>query len=123
MAHPMSTSLAEGQSTNRPSLFSGINFPYWKARMKIYIQTVDYHLWKVILKGPQIPSIKIDGIDIPKPEEDWDDNDMRMGELNAKAMNVLYFALDSTKFNRISTCSTAKKKMEQIRSYMRKLHK
>ena len=76
--------------------------------MKIYVQAVDYHLWKVILKGPQIPLIKVDGIDIPKPEEDWDDNDMKLGELNAKAMNVLYCALDSTKFNRIFTCSTAK---------------
>ena len=59
------------------------------------------------MNGPQIPLIKVNGIDIPKPEEDWDDNDMRMGELNAKAMNVLYCALDSTEFNRISTCTSA----------------
>ena len=117
MANPMSTSLAEGQSTNRPLLFSGTNFPYWKARIKIYIQAIDYHLWKVILKGPQISSIKIDGIDIPKPEEDWDDNDMRMGKLNAKEINVLYCTLNSIEFNRIFTYSTAKKNLEQIRSY------
>ena len=59
------------------------------------------------MNGPQIPLIKVNGIDIPKPEEDWDDNDMRMGELNAKAMNVLYCALDSTEFNQISTCTIA----------------
>ena len=59
------------------------------------------------MNGPQIPLIKVNGIDIPKPEEDWDDNDMKMGELNAKAMNVLYCALDSTEFNRISTCTSA----------------
>ena len=92
----MSTSLAEGQSTNRPSLFSGINFSYWKARMKIYIQVINYHLWRVILKGPQIFLIRVNGIGIPKPKEDWDDNDMRMRKFNAKAMNVLYCALDST---------------------------
>ena len=71
-------------------------------------------MWKVILKGPQIPSIKIDGIDIPKPEEDWDDNDMRMRELNAKTMNVLYYALDSTEFNRIFTCNTAKEIWDKL---------
>ena len=103
----MSTSLAEGQSTNRPPLFSGTIFSYWKARMKIYIQVINYHLWRVILKGPQILLIRVNGIDIPKPEEDWGDNDMRMGELNAKAMNVLYYALDSTEFNQIFTCTTA----------------
>ena len=70
MAHPMSTSLAEGQSTNRPSLFTSINFPYWKARMKRYIQAVDYHLWKVIFRVSQISMIRVDGINIPKFEED-----------------------------------------------------
>ena len=105
----MSTSLAKGQSTNRPPLFSGSNYPYWKARMKIYIQAVNYHLWRVIVNGPQIPLIKVNGIDIPKPEEDRDDNDMRMEELNAKAMNILYYALDSTKFNRIFMCTTTQK--------------
>ena len=105
----MSTSLAEGQSTNRPLLFSSTNFPYWKARIKIYIQAVNYHSWRVILKGPQISLIRVNGIDIPKPEEDWDDNDMRIGELNVKAMNILYCALDSTKFNRVFTCTTAQK--------------
>ena len=43
--------------------------------------------------------IRVDGIDIPKPDEDWYDNDMIMGELNAKAMNLLYYALDSNEFN------------------------
>ena len=76
--------------------------------MKIYIQAIDYYLWKVIFKGPQIPTIRVDGINIPKPKEHWDDNDMKMEELNAKAMNVLYCALDSTEFNQISTCSTTK---------------
>ena len=104
MAHPMSTSLAEGQSTNRPSMFIGVNFLHWKARIKIYIQIVDYHLWNVIYKEPQILIIRVDGIDILKPEEDWDDNDIKMEKLNAKAMNVLYCALDSTEFNQIFTC-------------------
>ena len=61
------------------------------------------------MKGPQIPSIRVDGVDILKPEEDWNDNNMTIGKLNAKSMNVLYCALDSTKFNRISTYNTAKK--------------
>ena len=82
--------------------------------MKIYIQAIDYHLWKVIHKGPQISIIRVDGIDIPKPEEDLDDNDIKMGELNAKVMNVLYCALDSTKFNQISTCSTAKEIWDKL---------
>ena len=47
--------------------------------MRIYIQAVDYHLWKVIFRDPQIPMIRVDGVDISKPGEDWDDNDIKMG--------------------------------------------
>jgi len=77
--------------------------------MKIYIQAIDFQLWKVILKGPHAPMIKIDGVDVPKLEEEWDEYDMKLRELNAKAMNLLYCALDSSEFNRIFTCSLAKK--------------
>jgi len=45
--------------------------------MKIYIQAIDFQLWKVILKGPSIPMIKVDSMDVPKPEEDWDEHDMK----------------------------------------------
>ena len=82
--------------------------------MKIYIQAIDYYLWKVIYKRPQIFIIKVDGIDIPKAGEDWDDNDMKMEELNAKAINVLYYALDSIEFNRISTCITTKEIWDRL---------
>ena len=51
--------------------------------------------------------IRVNGINILKSEEDWDDNDIRMKKLNAKAMNILYYALDSTEFNQIFTCTTA----------------
>ena len=34
---------------------------------------------------------------------------MKMIELNAKTMNVLYYALDTNKFNKISTYAFAKK--------------
>ena len=76
-----------------------MNYGYWKARMKIFIQSIDFQLWKVIMKGPYIPTINVDGVDMPKPEEDWDDQEMKKGELNAKAMNLLYCAIDPNEFN------------------------
>ena len=93
MAIQMSASLVEGQSTNRPPLFNGTNYTYWKACMHIYIQELDYQLWRVIIKGPHTPTIKVDDSEIFKPEEDWDEHDMRMIELNAKVMNILYYVL------------------------------
>jgi len=31
---------AEGASINRPLLFSGVNYPFWKIKMKIFIESL-----------------------------------------------------------------------------------
>ena len=73
--------------------------------MRIYIQAVDYDLWRIISNGPRFPR----GADGKlKEEKDFDENDLKLMSLNSKAMNVLYCSLDSNEFNRISGCDTAK---------------
>ena len=109
MATQVGTSLAEGQSTNRPPLFNGSNYTYWKARIKIFIQALDYDMWSIIVNGPHTPTKIIDGVESTKPEREWDEVDKKMAQLNAKAMNILYCALDANEFNHISTCMSAKK--------------
>ena len=51
----------------------------------------------------------VNGVATPKLEDDWDEQDIKKIELNAKAMNLLYYALDHNEFNRDSTCSSTKK--------------
>ena len=114
MATQVGTSLAERQSTNRPSLFNGSNYTYWKARMKIFIQILDYDMWSIIVNGPHTPTKIIDGVESTKLEKEWDEVDKKMAQLNAKAMNVLYCALDANEFNRISTCMSAKKIWDRL---------
>ena len=41
----------EGHATNRPPLFEGIDYSYWKMRIKYYIQSVDYQCWECIESG------------------------------------------------------------------------
>ena len=76
--------------------------------MRIYVQSVDYELWRIIVSGPKNPTIKVEGKDVPKPEPTWDENDLKMLQSNFKAMNVLYCALDPNEYNRISSCESAK---------------
>ena len=76
--------------------------------MRIYVQSIDYNIWRTIIKGPYLPTIMVNSIASLKPEEDWDEQDIKNIELNAKAMNLLYCALDPNEFNRISTCSSVK---------------
>jgi len=72
------------------------------------MNSIDYNLWRVVDKGPHIPSIVVNGVSIPKLEEDRDENDIKQSEINAKAMNLLYCILDPSELNRISTCTSAK---------------
>ena len=49
----------------------------------------------------------IDGEESTKPEKEWDEVDKKLAQLNAKAMNVLYCALDVSEFNHISKIGRA----------------
>ena len=64
---------SEGQSTSSPPYFDGINYTGWKARMKIYLQSVDYQLWLNVSNGPYIPIKMVNNIEVPKLEEEFDD--------------------------------------------------
>ena len=79
--------------------------------MKIYIQSVDYKYWRIIVNGLKIPTKKIERKDAPKPESDWDEIDLKILQSNAKAMNVLYCALDTNRYNRILNCESNKRNM------------
>ncbi|KAH9792972.1 hypothetical protein KPL71_004365 [Citrus sinensis] len=98
----------EGQSTIRPPYFDGNDYPYWKIRMRIYLQALDYEIWEIVNDGPFMPLTKNEvGEDIPKPSRDWNEFEKRKASLNSKAMNVLFCALDKKEFHRVSSCESA----------------
>ncbi|KAI5682331.1 hypothetical protein M9H77_03559 [Catharanthus roseus] len=45
----------EGSSKNRPPLFNGTNYTFWKLRIKIYIFSINFDLWSIVEKGPFVP--------------------------------------------------------------------
>jgi len=57
----------EGASINRPPLFCGLNFQFWKVRMKIFMESLDKGIWDAIGNGPFIPKFEKDGSVIEKP--------------------------------------------------------
>ncbi|GAV79841.1 UBN2 domain-containing protein, partial [Cephalotus follicularis] len=76
--------------------------------MTIFLQSLDYQLWHIIVNGPRMPTRRIDGVVSPKPENEYNDNDFRILQLNSKAKHVLFCALGPNEFNRISSCDSAK---------------
>ena len=74
-----------------------------------YIQALDYDCWKVIVKGPHIPTKMVGTVKVPKNEDEWTADKTKLIQLNAKAISNLYCALSPQEYNRVSACDPAKK--------------
>ena len=63
----------------------------------------------LIKNGPLIPTVtKEDGKVIIKKPEEFDGDDYKMMEKNAKVKKLLYFGLGPDEYTRISKCESAK---------------
>ncbi|VFQ70889.1 unnamed protein product [Cuscuta campestris] len=106
--------IGEGQSTSRPPLFDGTNYTYWKERMRIYIRSTNFQLWLVIKKGEETPMKKVDEKLVPKTEDEFDAEDIKKVENYAKAINMLYYAVNPDDYRKISCCTTAKEMWDKL---------
>ena len=88
----------ERQSIQRPSLFDGSNYNYWKCKMRIYLQSFNLEIWQIVESEYTPPTTLVD---------EWTNNDKKLMQTNAKAMNALFCALEKNEFNRVSNCKTA----------------
>ncbi|VFQ83813.1 unnamed protein product [Cuscuta campestris] len=106
--------IGEGQSTSRPPLFDGINYTYWKGRMRIYIRSTNFQLWLVIKNDEETPMKKVDEKLVPKNEDKFDAKDIKKVENYAKAINMLYCAVNPDDYRKISCCTIAKEKWDKL---------
>ena len=56
MANTPRSQILEGRYTNRPPLFIGSDYGYWKIKMTTYVKAQDYYIWKVIVNDPHVPT-------------------------------------------------------------------
>ena len=73
-----------------------------------YLSKQVYEVWRIILNGPIIPTKKVGDQEVVKQEEEWDANDLKSAQLNAKAIYILFYALEANEYNRVSLCENAK---------------
>ncbi|GAV61999.1 LOW QUALITY PROTEIN: UBN2 domain-containing protein, partial [Cephalotus follicularis] len=76
--------------------------------MTIFIQSLDYNLRDLIVDGPNLPTTRNNGEQIPKPRSSYNDEDRRRVQMNAKAKLIIICAINSSDFNRVSSCISAK---------------
>ena len=43
------SSFVKGQSIHRPPFFDGTNYNYWKCRMQVYLKSIVFDLWDIII--------------------------------------------------------------------------
>ncbi|GAV81333.1 LOW QUALITY PROTEIN: UBN2 domain-containing protein, partial [Cephalotus follicularis] len=67
--------------------------------MTIFIQSLDYQLWNIIVNGPKAPSKIVEGVVTPKSENEFDDNDVKLLQLNSNAKHVLFCAVYAVELN------------------------
>ncbi|RYA57082.1 hypothetical protein DD599_25685 [Enterobacter cloacae complex sp. CH23B] len=59
----------ERRYINRPLIFVGEGYHYWKTRMQIFIKAIDLNIWEAIEIGPFIPKMVVGNATIEKPRE------------------------------------------------------
>ncbi|KAL4335315.1 hypothetical protein GQ457_07G004490 [Hibiscus cannabinus] len=83
-------SMEEGQSISKPPFFNGANYPYWKNRMMLFIQSTDYTIWDMVL------------------------DERRRVQMNAKAMHILFCALGPDEYAKMSSSSSSKEIWDKL---------
>ncbi|XP_021744851.1 uncharacterized protein LOC110710816 [Chenopodium quinoa] len=97
--------LEEGYSIQRPPMFNGKFYAYWKNRMEIFIKAKNYQVWRVIETGDfEITQTNDKHEVVSKPTSDYDKEDYQKLEMNALAIKYLHCGLGPHEHNRIMGC-------------------
>ena len=97
--------MAQINNTKKPPQFDGSNYPYWKAKMTIYIKSINRKVWKVVET-----KIEIDDEEAPTAAEEM------LLQNNDIALSVIHDALDERTFEQIKNIERAHeawKKLEE----------
>ena len=86
------------QSLIIPPLFDGIDYAYWKVRMKAFLQSLDEKVRQAVEIGWTKPT---------EAPADWDDGKIKATNFNIRALNALFSAITNEEFKKISFTETA----------------
>ena len=76
--------------------------------MKIFMESINRGIWSVVVNGYIVPIYVVDNKTVEKPYESWSQEEIRKGEYDSKAMNIIHSTLNSDEFFKVSACTTAK---------------
>ena len=89
----------ESASINRPPLFCGLNYQWWKVRMKIFVESIDRWIRDAIVNGHFIPKIEKDDVFIEKPWSQWTESETKKAQYDYIAKTIISSSLNSNEFS------------------------
>jgi len=101
-------------SINRPPIFCGVNYQFWKVRMRIFIESFDRGVWDAILSGLFIPKVVIVGQCANKQWSDWIGNKSKKAQYVCIAKNIITSSLNMDKFFKASQCASTKEMWDTL---------
>ena len=104
----------DGASINKPPFFCGLNYQFWKVRMKIFVESLDKGIWDAIENGPFIPKFEKECASIEKSWSQWTDAENKKAKFDCIAKNIITSSLNSDEFFRISQCASAKEMWDTL---------
>jgi len=104
----------EGASINRTPLFCGVNYQFWKVRMKFFTHSTGKGIWESIENGPFVPQVKKDDVLVDKPSFEWTEAESKKVKFDWIAKNIITSALSCDEFFKVSQCSSAKEMWDML---------
>ncbi|MGU5311769.1 DUF4219 domain-containing protein, partial [Escherichia coli] len=79
----------DGGSSNKPSLFSGEYFDFWKIRMEAHLKAQGDGIWETVENGLHNPMSVVNGVGTLKVKSSYDEDDKKRILNEKKAINIL----------------------------------
>jgi len=98
----------DGASIKRSLLFCGLNYQFWKVRMKLFVESMNREIWDAIVNGHFVPKFEKNNIFIEKPWSQWTESESKRAQYDCIAKSIITSTLNSDEFFRISQCASAK---------------
>ena len=94
---------------NSDLLLNGVNYGYWKVRIRANLRGTDEDIWTVVQSGwKDLWVMQEDGLKTPKPKTKWTATEKFFSKFNAKARDTIFNFVDEKPFELIQGCESAK---------------
>ena len=107
---------SENTSSLKP-FFDGSDYPQWKFKMELYLDSDHIKLWDVILDGWEPPKGKVDDEEVVLKRSQWNQTEKDENHKNKRAMITLLSSMSREECGKVQHCQSAKEVWETLENH------